>query len=90
MEIWCSCHRSLSLLPSCRGEGIAGACTQQPKGQRRIGSAKARAIVDDRTLNGPYRQLTDLTQVVGIGPAILKRLAGACCCPDTPSRIRSL
>ena len=39
-----------------------------------IGPAKAKAIVDYRTENGPFRTLADLEGVKGIGPAILKQL----------------
>lgn len=39
-----------------------------------IGPARARAIVEDRRLRGPYRRLEDLQRVAGIGPQIVERL----------------
>jgi len=41
-----------------------------------IGPAKARAIVAYRELHGPFATLEALTQVRGIGPAVLARLHG--------------
>ncbi len=41
-----------------------------------IGPARARAIVDDREANGPYRTLEELSRVPGIGPGILQQLRG--------------
>lgn len=40
-----------------------------------IGEAKARAIVEYREKNGPFRTLADLEQVPGIGKKTLERLA---------------
>lgn len=37
-----------------------------------IGEARARAIVDDREANGPYRYPEDLIRVKGIGEGILE------------------
>ena len=41
-----------------------------------IGPAKARAIVEDRALNGPFRSLDDLARIRGFGSALIKRLKG--------------
>lgn len=35
----------------------------------RIGAERAKAIVDHRTLNGPFKSTADLEQVKGVGPA---------------------
>ena len=37
----------------------------------RIGPALARRIVEDRAANGPYRSVSDLDRVRGVGPALL-------------------
>jgi competence protein ComEA len=39
-----------------------------------IGPAKAKAIVDHRKKNGPFKAPNDLEKVNGIGPGIMKRL----------------
>ena len=39
-----------------------------------IGEVKAKAIIADRTQNGPYRAVADVTRVRGIGPGILKKI----------------
>lgn len=39
-----------------------------------IGPAKARAMVEDRNRNGPFRSVDDLTRVKGIGPKLLDKL----------------
>lgn len=41
-----------------------------------IGRAKAAAIVAEREANGPYRELSDLLRVAGIGPSTVSRIAG--------------
>lgn len=38
-----------------------------------VGPAKAKAIVDYRQANGPFKAVDDLLKVKGIGPAILKK-----------------
>jgi len=39
-----------------------------------IGPAKAKAIVDHRRKNGPFKSADDLQNVSGIGPVTMKRL----------------
>ena len=39
-----------------------------------IGPAKAKAIVDHRKKNGPFKSPGDLEKVHGIGPSTMKRL----------------
>jgi competence protein ComEA len=39
-----------------------------------IGPAKAKAIVDHRKKNGPFKSADDLQNVNGIGPTTMKRL----------------
>ena len=40
-----------------------------------IGPSLARAIVEDRRENGPFRGVRDLERVSGIGPATARKLA---------------
>lgn len=42
----------------------------------RVGPALARRIVADRDANGPFRSLADLDRVAGVGPALLREVAG--------------
>ena len=39
-----------------------------------IGPAKAKAIIDHRKKNGPFKSPNDLEKVNGVGPGIMKRL----------------
>jgi competence protein ComEA len=41
-----------------------------------IGTARARAILEERRAGGPFRNLQDLTRVRGIGPATARRFEG--------------
>lgn len=43
-----------------------------------IGPAKAQAILDDRTQNGPFASCQALTRVNGIGDATVAKLAASC------------
>ncbi|MAY81492.1 MAG: competence protein ComEA [Deltaproteobacteria bacterium] len=43
-----------------------------------IGPSKAKAIVDDRTANGPFNDCADLQRVRGIGAATVNGLGGYC------------
>lgn len=50
-----------------------------------IGPAKAKAIVDHRKKNGPFKAPNDLEKVNGIGPGIMKRLRKDITVGGTPS-----
>ncbi len=39
-----------------------------------IGPAKAKAIVDYRSKNGPFQKVEDLEKVAGIGPKMLEKI----------------
>src|SRR5438067_10409725 len=39
-----------------------------------IGPVKAKAIIDDRTKNGPFKSIDDLDRVKGIGKATIDKL----------------
>lgn len=51
-----------------------------------IGLAKAKAIVDFRNAHGPFQSVDALTQVKGIGPAVLERNQAAILLHDTESK----
>ncbi|RNC80838.1 MAG: hypothetical protein ED559_03275 [Phycisphaera sp.] len=41
----------------------------------RIGTVMAQRIIDDREANGPFKDLTDLERIRGIGPKTAEKLA---------------
>ena len=41
-----------------------------------IGPGKAKAIIDYRTKNGPFKSIADLDKVPGIGPGTMKHIKG--------------
>lgn len=53
---------------------VNSASAQQLEAVKGIGPAKARAIIDYRTRNGPFRSLDDLSKVDGIGPKSLEKM----------------
>lgn len=50
------------------------ATAQQLEALNGIGPVKAKAIVDFRTKNGPFKTYSDLEKVPGIGPKTLEKL----------------
>ena len=50
------------------------ATAQQLEALNGIGPVKAKAIVDFRTKNGPFKTYADLEKVPGIGPKTLEKL----------------
>ena len=55
---------------------INTATKEQLSGLKGVGPAKAEAIVDYRTKNGPFKTVDDLEKVKGIGPATMKDIRG--------------
>jgi competence protein ComEA len=55
---------------------INTATQEQLETLKGIGPAKARAIIDYRTKNGPFKSLADLEKVQGIGPGLYKNIKG--------------
>ncbi len=53
---------------------INTATKAQLDGLKGIGPAKAQAVIDYRTKNGPFKTVDDLEKVSGIGPATMKDL----------------
>lgn len=53
---------------------LNSASAEEIAGLPGIGPVRARAIVEDRNRRGPFRDLSDLTRVKGIGPATIARL----------------
>jgi len=50
------------------------ATAQQLEAVKGIGPVKAKAIVDYRSKNGPFKLYADLEKVPGIGPKMLEKL----------------
>jgi competence ComEA-like helix-hairpin-helix protein len=48
-----------------------------------IGPNLAKGIIDHRRTHGPFRQLSDLTRVSGVGPRTLQRLSPYLTFPDS-------
>lgn len=63
-------------LPVWAGVDINTAPQSELEAVRGIGPVKARAIVDHRTVHGPFRNLDDLDDVRGFGKATIEKLRG--------------
>ncbi len=72
--------RGTAVAPPPSGAGAGGkvnvntATAEELESIRGIGPATARAIIEYRTRNGPFRSLEDLEAVKGIGPKTLEKL----------------
>ncbi|XXQ68271.1 ComEA family DNA-binding protein [Neisseriaceae bacterium B1] len=53
-----------------------------------IGAAKAQAIVDYRTKNGPFKTVEELDNVKGIGPTLLEKLKPEATVSGTPAKAK--
>jgi competence protein ComEA len=63
-------------LPAWAAVDINTASQSELESVKGIGPAKARAIVDYRQKNGPFRSLDDLDKVKGFGSASVAKLQG--------------
>lgn len=64
----------LSAPPVWAAVDVNSASAQQLEAVKGIGPAKARAIVDYRNKNGPFKSLDDLRNVDGIGAKSLEKM----------------
>ncbi|WP_374265238.1 ComEA family DNA-binding protein [Zoogloea sp.] len=55
-------------------------------GIKGIGPAKAKAIVDYRSKNGPFKSIDDLKNVKGFGEKSIAKLKGELSVGDTPKK----
>ncbi|MEO7559351.1 MAG: ComEA family DNA-binding protein [Nitrosospira sp.] len=60
--------------PACAAVNINTATQAELQTLQGIGPAKAKAIIDHRKKNGPFKSPGDLENVNGIGPATMKQL----------------
>lgn len=64
----------LLTVPAWAAVDVNNASAQQLEAVKGIGPAKARAIVDYRNKNGPFKSLDDLRNVDGIGAKSLEKM----------------